>query len=145
MKEIHVQITRKSEKVTTWEGGFNFPSPEMAQAFFAVVGNGDNARFQSHVVAAYSHWKAWDAMRDAGWIHDGFVGDDHFLRWCLPETDAEMLELCLKHHDWYYQYSDDHRVWQAGRSAYARIQSLMAKVGEPLATELFNRYCPKEQ
>lgn len=30
----------------------------------------------------------------------------------------------LSRHDWYYAYSDDHRVWKAGNESQQRIEAL---------------------
>ena len=32
--------------------------------------------------------------------------------------DLKQYEKKLKAHDWYYQYSDDHGVWRAGKAAH---------------------------
>lgn len=65
-----------------------------------------------------------------------------------PQIDLkEMLVKALKGHDWYYSYSDDHRVWDRGRQASERIGSLMeqytAEAGARAAAELWNSHCPK--
>lgn len=54
------------------------------------------------------------------------------------------LELQLKHHDKYYDYSDDSRVWAAGNAEWKSIQSLsnqlkLAGYSEEVQ-ELFNKY-----
>ena len=38
-------------------------------------------------------------------------------------TEEEYLEL-LKQHDWYYYYSDDHRVYTKGRDNAQRLLNL---------------------
>lgn len=43
--------------------------------------------------------------------------------WELETFALEMFEQLCKDHDWYYQYSDDHRVWTKGRDEYSRLQS----------------------
>lgn len=40
----------------------------------------------------------------------------------------EEYQKLLQHHDWYYYFSDDHRVWLRGEEASARIVAL-AKAG----------------
>ena len=32
----------------------------------------------------------------------------------------------LRNHDWYYSYSDDHRVWKRGQANAKRLQALLA-------------------
>ena len=44
----------------------------------------------------------------------------------------------LGYHDWYYQYSDDHRVWRRGQDSYDYLQ-MMAKES-PEHTKLFEEY-----
>jgi hypothetical protein len=50
-------------------------------------------------------------------------------------------------HDWFYQYSDDHRVWKKGHSQRASINSLHTQLKEhglgDKATEIFEKYRPK--
>lgn len=33
------------------------------------------------------------------------------------------LEEAMLNHDWYYTYSDDHRVWRQGEASLARLRS----------------------
>ena len=54
------------------------------------------------------------------------------------------LEVLLKKHDKYYDYSDDHSVWSKGDKEYRSIQSLskqlkLAGYAEEVQ-ELFNQY-----
>lgn len=44
----------------------------------------------------------------------------------------------LKTHDWYYNYSDDHRVWRAGEEEYKKIMEL-SKLYDP-TREIFRQY-----
>jgi len=39
----------------------------------------------------------------------------------------------LQAHDWYYSYSDDYRVWTAGRQAAMRLQSQHAALDCPFS------------
>jgi hypothetical protein len=55
------------------------------------------------------------------------------------------LEDHLKTHDWYYAFSDDHRVWQAGEQARHVLLDLLNdanKVDADKARALFRRYAP---
>lgn len=140
MKTIKVCITKDASSSPSWEGGFEFPTEEDKQAFFTLVGNGDYARFNSIYVRAYSHFKAWEKLLDLGWHqsdHDG-----KFLVWNFPETNLEKLELALKEHDWWFDYSDDFRVWSNGMHERSEIQRLMGIVGNPQAKELYDKYSP---
>lgn len=44
----------------------------------------------------------------------------------------------LQCHDWYYVFSDDHRVWLAGEAQYKRIMEL-SKLYDP-TLEIFRQY-----
>ena len=48
----------------------------------------------------------------------------------------------LKSHDWYYQYSDDQRVWRAGGEASAALHATQQKLDPDY--QLWNKYAPKE-
>ncbi len=39
--------------------------------------------------------------------------------------DLDVLENLLSNHDWYYMYSDDHKVWKRGRDQAEEIQRQM--------------------
>lgn len=41
------------------------------------------------------------------------------------------LYLQLKNHDWFYGYSDDHRVWKKGQRAQSHLRSLIESLGCP--------------
>lgn len=43
----------------------------------------------------------------------------------LEERQA-FFKMC-ESHDWYYEYSDDGRVWRKGRDQYEKLQSMVAK------------------
>lgn len=47
-----------------------------------------------------------------------------------PETKVEKLERLLVRHDWWYNMSDDARVWRAGLASAERIEALAAQLGE---------------
>jgi hypothetical protein len=48
----------------------------------------------------------------------------------------------LKSHDWYYQYSDDQRVWRAGGEASAALHAKQQRLDPDFL--LWNKYAPKE-
>lgn len=56
----------------------------------------------------------------------------------------------LRTHDWYYDYSDDHRAWCKGRDNWNRIQQTKAKINEmgehkaQLGDALFLKYKPEQ-
>jgi hypothetical protein len=57
-----------------------------------------------------------------------------------PPTKEEYIEL-LKKHDWYYEFSDDHRVWAAGHASAKHLSSL-ALVFDP-DFEILKTFAPK--
>jgi 6-phosphogluconate dehydrogenase (decarboxylating) len=42
----------------------------------------------------------------------------------MNEMTREEFRKQLRHHDWYFDFSDDFRVWSAGNAARSRIQAL---------------------
>ena len=65
--------------------------------------------------------------------------------WGLETFALEMFEKMCKEHDWYYEYSDDHRVWQKGRDAYSKLVSKYAMMDKqyPAATQaIWETYNP---
>ena len=56
--------------------------------------------------------------------------------------EMERYARLLKKHDWFYEYSDDHRVWQNGREERTVLNSLREQF-DPQAT-LWNTFAPHE-
>lgn len=55
------------------------------------------------------------------------------------------LEHRLKEHDWFYAFSDDHRVWKAGelsRSILLKLMQEAAKIDPYKARKMFKRHAP---
>jgi len=48
----------------------------------------------------------------------------------------------LLSHDWFYDYSDDHRVWTAGKNSFAQLKE-MQKIYDPHYF-IWNEYCPDQ-
>ena len=57
----------------------------------------------------------------------------------LTAARAELVQL-LRGHDWYYDRSDDSRVYREGAQARARIVALRAVL--PDGIQLWNAYAP---
>ena len=49
--------------------------------------------------------------------------------------DIQEFFKLLENHDWFYQYSDDHRAWEKGRKEGQRLQSIIQEV--PLYTTMY--------
>ena len=47
----------------------------------------------------------------------------------------------LKSHDWYHDYSDDHRVWQKGNAEKHEIRNMQKEIDPDF--EIWNEYAPK--
>lgn len=59
----------------------------------------------------------------------------------------EQLEEELKCHDWYFDYSDDHRVWKNGQAHRDKIRGMMSQLKKDHPEEvkaLWNKYAPAE-
>ena len=53
------------------------------------------------------------------------------------------FENLLKHHDWFYAYSDDHRVWRKGQDVEDNIDRLYkscSKENKEKANLLYKKY-----
>lgn len=48
----------------------------------------------------------------------------------------------LRSHDWSFEYSDDHSVWQRGRVALGEIQHLQQQLDPEFKT--WNEYAPSD-
>jgi hypothetical protein len=51
----------------------------------------------------------------------------------------------LKQLDWYYEYSDDHRVWSAGHDAYTTIVNKLAGLDDATVNTLIMNYVPTDR
>lgn len=54
-------------------------------------------------------------------------------------SDLEMFEKAVRQHDFYYHYSDDHRVWMAGVAASSNIDAMAKRIGGAVASKIYNR------
>jgi len=53
----------------------------------------------------------------------------------------ENLIKLLRNHDWYFEYSDDHKVWQRGVMQRAAINAEAERLGRPeLVDEAFEEF-----
>ena len=65
--------------------------------------------------------------------------------------DAEIgrLRQLMQQHDWHYQYSDDHRIWQKGNRAQGMIDSLAKQLKRRGHTaeveELYKKHDPRKK
>ena len=63
-----------------------------------------------------------------------------------PIETLEQLEQAMINHDWYFQFSDDHRVWRTGDASSERIRSAMESFRNAGFSEqvdaLWELHCP---
>jgi len=52
----------------------------------------------------------------------------------VKETMSTLIEM-LRNHDWYFEYSDDHKVWQRGVTQRAAINAEAERLGQPELVE----------
>ena len=53
----------------------------------------------------------------------------------------ENLIKLLRNHDWYFEYSDDHKVWKRGVAQRAAINAEAKRLGRPeLVEQAFEEY-----
>lgn len=57
-------------------------------------------------------------------------------------SDIEKYKSLLKHHDWYYEYADDHRAWRKGVDERNVLRALQVKL-DPKG-EIWNSVAPKD-
>ncbi len=60
-------------------------------------------------------------------------------------SNLETLKQLLKSHDWYFEMSDDYRVWTRGQSEHRAIVALVqvcAKDHAPEVEQLIEEYVP---
>lgn len=61
-------------------------------------------------------------------------------------TDAEdQFEDLMRDYDWYYEMSDDPRIYDRGQEIDQKLKSLVKTVGTDRAVELFNQYAPSDR
>lgn len=53
---------------------------------------------------------------------------------------VELYIKSLKAHDWFYEYSDDHRVWTRGKDQRRIILNLREQCDPD--SEIWNEHCP---
>ena len=62
-----------------------------------------------------------------------------------PEEMEEYVKL-LKGHDWYYDYSDDHRVWTKGADAHKKLRDMADKLDpEHKVWDKYSPFAKKEE
>jgi len=65
----------------------------------------------------------------------------------VMHPDMVQFERLLKTHDWYFEYSDDHRVWQRGRDERDEIRrqrDILCGLGmDEIANKMYDKYSTK--
>lgn len=90
-------------------------------------------------------YKNWDKLRSLGWANCYLLNEERtkYLHWHFPENDYDQLELEIATYDWYYEMSDDMRVWRDGQAKDNRIRNLSSKVGKEKYLTIWNSYVQK--
>ena len=72
----------------------------------------------------------------------------NLLREIIENPMITKLEQSLKSHDWYSEYSDDHRSWLRGSADWERIRQLIAQINnaglEKEATAVWKKTVPTD-
>lgn len=58
------------------------------------------------------------------------------------KSDIEKYVEHLEYHDWYFNYSDDHRVWSAGNDAQHVLRAEQKRLDPDFY--LWNQHAPEE-
>ena len=62
-------------------------------------------------------------------------------------TKLQTLETLLKNHDWFYQYSDDNRVYEQGKFEWFMISKIMESLDDAgfsdKSNALYDKYLPE--
>jgi hypothetical protein len=59
-----------------------------------------------------------------------------------PQTELEKYINHLRYHDWWFEYTEDHRVWRAGQDSYATLLEERRRL-DPDWT-IWNQHAPEE-
>lgn len=57
------------------------------------------------------------------------------------EAELESYRLALGAHDWFYEYSDDHRVWTQGRDSENKLRAMAARLDPDLV--IWSEFSPQ--
>lgn len=76
------------------------------------------AKLAKHSIDPQVYVTVW--KHDKGEVRKKFYSD---ACWSIETFALEMFDKLCKEHDWYYEYSDDHRVWQKGKAAYTALSN----------------------
>lgn len=57
-------------------------------------------------------------------------------------TKVQQLVNLLVSHDWYYDYSDDAKMWQRGNQSEKKMLDLVKELGD-YGRDIFNVYAPE--
>lgn len=59
------------------------------------------------------------------------------------DTSLQALESKCRAHDWFYNYSDDHRAWSAGYDSKREINAILSEHNHSAeAVAIHNKYAP---
>jgi len=92
----------------------------------------------------YSEWsqRAACMMRQVYGQHRSMADIDLEIWKYMRLTPGERLRTQLERHDWYYHYSDDHRVWSAGQNHWREIARCLRETPDDIARPIWDELSP---
>ena len=125
-----------SIKETEWRGyDIEFKTGEIMKAF-------KETRWRSHWVFTMPNGMEFNTRYTTPNPIRDYVFKNFF-------TKLQKFEWYLKHHDWYYEFSDDHRYWRSGNASANKIKQLREELeNDGLSKEvqaLYDKYAPKKK
>lgn len=82
-------------------------------------------------------FRAWFSDWDGSVVYE----DDVPLTVYADSCHAESL---MRSHDWYYQMSDDHRVWKRGREAESKMRAVLERLPKEEKDRLWQKHAPNQ-
>ena len=68
-----------------------------------------------------------------------------FDKFKMDMSAEEQFHDMMKNYDWYYEMSDDPRVYDRGISTDYKLKDLAKKIGPQKAIDIFNQYAPEDR
>ena len=112
VNEIHRRLTQNKEKLEGKTSVHDIPTSAKAKLI------GQNSAYQELLEFA----------------ENSILGD-------VPSSKDQYIKV-LKQHDWFYEYSDDHRVWDKGRGKRHELGKLQSEVDPNF--DIWNEHCPEQ-
>lgn len=69
--------------------------------------------------------------------------NDFYKEEQIQNSEEALLERALKEHDWYYDFSDDGRVFRNGEASYNKLIKIFRTVDKEKALALWAKHAPE--